>query len=165
MRSSCKSFNRHATTIWIILGLLLLPSLALSVQLNSASLPSSRGGGLYDFEYNTSGVLDLTPDSGFEAGGFCVATIENTTGEWLLLRELSLPLDLDTRQVVDWICFLNTGGGIPDPGLAECDLTLESDSPCTPGGNICSLFIGSEGVNCDDITTAATNWSQLKQLC
>lgn len=44
------------------------------------------------------------------------------------------------------------------------DFTLQSDSPCTVGGNDCDVLIGAHPVGCGDLATAPNSWSRVKSL-
>jgi hypothetical protein len=76
------------------------------------------------------------------------------------------------------VIYGNTGGDNPcgsaddmvyaDPQfcgvLTSGDYTLQSDSPCTAANSPCGLTIGARNIGCDQTSTQATSWSQLKSL-
>ncbi len=102
----------------------------IGVVLFLLQFPSEAWGDRFDFEYNTSGVLDQKHDS-WMGGDYIVATIENKSGQWLRLRELSLPLGVDTRLDSEWIVFLNVPSGDPpgNPEFADYSGTFDPDTP------------------------------------
>ncbi len=117
-------FNRVSITALISLLLLLLPYLLFAktpeIELNtSAHMNSTRGGERFDFEYNTTGVLDqvATHISTAPSYLYVSATIENDSGNWLRLRNISFPA-MEMNRGPDWRWFIWTGmetGGQP-PG-------------------------------------------------
>jgi hypothetical protein len=79
-----------------------------------------RSGDRFDFEYNTTGVLDQIPTHISTAPFYiyAAATIENDTGEWLRLRNMSFPAMEATRGAEwRWVVWTGMGAAGPPPGV------------------------------------------------
>lgn len=78
--------------------------------------------------------------------------------------------------------FGNVGGGyggtVPDQtgmvgniaedplfcAMVDCDLRLESGSPCLPGGSECGMLIGAHGEGCGGVAVESASWGAIKAM-
>jgi hypothetical protein len=69
----------------------------------------------------------------------------------------------------DAVCGIDAGGNASsDPQfcgvLGSGNMTLQVDSPCTPGQSACGVLVGALGVNCATVPTEQHTWGSIKTL-
>lgn len=114
-------FNRVSKTAMICLSLLFLPGLAIAtgpvIELEASNLADQmQSGDRFDYEYNTTGIIDEAPThiSTPPIYSYVTACIENDTGEWLRLRHMSFPASQIMRGP-DWRWGIWTEMGVSGP--------------------------------------------------
>jgi len=79
--------------------------------------------------------------------------------------------DLWSNEGSDAICGVDAGGNfVADPQFCGADpidganYFLQSDSPCLPAGNACSVRLGARGDGCSTVVAARSSWGNFKEL-
>ena len=88
-----------------------------------------------DFEYNTGGSIDYEPDeygSSVGWGEWFITTVQNDTGETLLLTELGFPMCGPPTGDYGWIVWIDVGGENPPVGDVTTADFYDAFTPVDP---------------------------------